>query len=456
MVLPDQIIEWIEDVTGSTVDRVDRRPGGARKEAWFVDVRGSDGLDELFLRFDRSDPEVTGDPWTLRRESTVYLALQGTDVLVPRVRAVHPTEQAMLTERVTGENWFSWIRDPDEQLSVARDFMVRLAALHRLDPRELDLPGLPTTDSVPEIVQLEIDEWERVIAFRGGNPDPALRISIDWLRANVPEYEGPAVLVQGDTGPGNFMYADGKVVAVVDWELAHLGDPMDDIAWLSLRAVQEPFTHLPDRLAEYAELSGNAIAEDRVHYYRVMAETKLLVMSHAPGRLRIRRTGAGGGDVGNGLIYGVLHRRLWLEAMAQVIGIEAQAAEEPPERPRTEADWLFDNVLAQLREVVTPRVSDPLALQRTKGVARILKYLAEIQRNGAFYEERELDDIGAALGRRPSGIEAGRAAMATAVGDGTLTDQDYLRYLWKRIARENELLRPASGVMADRHWPPLH
>jgi hypothetical protein len=252
------------------------------------------------------------------------------------------------------------------------------------------------------------------------------------------------------------MYADGKVVAVVDWELAHLGDPMDDIAWLSLRAVQEPFTHLPDRLVEYAELSGNAIDEDRVHYYRVMAETKLLVMSHAPGRLRIRRTGAGGGDVGNGLIYGVLHRRLWLEAMAQVIGIEAQAAEEPPERPPTEADWLFDNVLAQLREVVTPRVSDPLALQRTKGVARILKYLAEIQRSGAFYEERELDDIANALGARPPKIEEGRAAMAAAVGDGTLTDQDYLRYLWKRIARENELLRPASGVMADRHWPPLH
>ena len=78
------------------------------------------------------------------------------------------------------------------------------------------------------------------------------------------------------------MYSGGRVTAVVDWELAHLGDPMDDIAWLSLRATQEPFTDFPTRLREYEVLSGNRIDEARVHYYQVMAETKLQVMSHRP------------------------------------------------------------------------------------------------------------------------------------------------------------------------------
>ena len=71
---------------------------------------------------------------------------------------------------------------------------------------------------------------------------------------------------------------------MVDWELAHLGDPMDDIAWLSLRATQEPFTDFPTRLREYEALSGNHVDEARVHYYQVMAETKLQVMSHRPSR----------------------------------------------------------------------------------------------------------------------------------------------------------------------------
>ena len=69
--------------------------------------------------------------------------------------------------------------------------------------------------------------------------------------------------MQGDTGPGNFMYQDGKVTAVVDWELAHLGDPMDDIAWLSLRTVQDTFTHFPDRLREYESLTAGQIAADQ-------------------------------------------------------------------------------------------------------------------------------------------------------------------------------------------------
>jgi hypothetical protein len=156
------------------------------------------------------------------------------------------------------------------------------------------------------------------------------------------------------------------------------------------------------------------------------------------------------------LLYGVLHRRLWLEALSRFVNLEPQGAEVPPERETTEADYLFANVLGQLRDTIVPRVSDPLALQRTKGVARILKYLAAIQRDGGFYAEREVDDVTAALGERPESVEAGRRAMAAAVRDGTLAEDAYLRYLWKRVARENELLRPASGVMADRHWPPLH
>src|ERR1700722_17370280 len=108
-----------------------------------------------------------------------------------------------------------------------------------------------------------------------GAPGPTgawTRGSADWLEAHVPDYDGPVVLVQGDTGPGNFLYRDGRVTAVLDWELCHWGDPMDDIAWLSLRSVQDTFTYLPDRLREYGELSGHRLDEDRGWYYRVFAE----------------------------------------------------------------------------------------------------------------------------------------------------------------------------------------
>lgn len=450
--LPDDVTAWIEEAARGRVLRVDRVPGGARKEAWYVDVEGTDSdVDELFLSFDPRAP-TAADPWTLQREATVYLALQDTDVPVPRVIGVHPERQAMLAARTAGENWFSRIADPDEQLATARDFMRRLAALHRIDAATLDLPGFPSPTSLPEAVQHELDELDAVLAARGGDPDPGVRVTLDWLRRNIPDHEGPVVLVQGDTGPGNFMYAEGHVVAIVDWELAHFGDPMEDIAWLCLRATQEPFTHLPDRLREYEELSGYEIDDDRVRYYRVMAEAKLLVMGH-----RGDTTGGSdyGGDLGNRLIYGMLHRRLWLEAMADVLGLEPAVPEVPPDREPDAHQRLYGEVLDQLRDNVLPNLDEPLARQRVKGLARAVKYLEAISRDGAYYEACELDDLAQLLGQRPASVAAGRSALVEALGAGSCTHADYFWSLQRRAARDNELLRPASGVLADRHWPPL-
>ena len=457
--LPDDLVSWVEEVGGGRLRLADRKPGGARKEAWFVDLERPDGtVAECFLRYDRSDPARTKDPWTLHREATVYLALQDGPVPVPTVLGVHPVHQAMLSERVVGENWFSRIADESERESTARDFMTKLAALHALDPRALDLPAFPFVRTVPDAVGAELDEWERVLAERGGQPDPALLFSLRWLRRNVPDYDGPPVLVQGDTGPGNFMYLGGRVVAVVDWELAHLGDPMDDIAWLSLRATQEPFTDFPTRLREYEALSGNLIDEGRVHYYQVMAETKLQVMGHRPPTTD-DGSGAGGdgggGDVGNGFIYQMLHRRLWLEALAAANGLELAPVEPPQERERRDHDWMYDAVLSQLREVIVPRISDPLAAARSKGIARLIKYLGQVDRSGGSYEVSELDDYGSLLGHRPSSVMAGRAAVADGVTAGRVSEEDYLRTLWRRVARETELARPSMGALADRHWPDL-
>ena len=143
--LPDDLVSWIEEVGGGRVVLADRMPGGARKEAWFIDLERPDGtVASCFLRYDRSDPARTKDPWTLHREATVYLALQDGPVPVPRVLGVHPVHQAMLSERVEGGNWFSRITDPAEQEATARDFMTKLAALHSLDAAALDLPAFPT------------------------------------------------------------------------------------------------------------------------------------------------------------------------------------------------------------------------------------------------------------------------------------------------------------------------
>jgi hypothetical protein len=447
-VLPAELLAWVESTTRGRLVAAERR-GGGRREAWLVTVgRSDDAVAELLLQYDRGEAALDGNPWTVHREAAVHRALQGTDIPVTPLVAVHETYQAMLTVQPDAESWFGHA-DPAEKARVASDFMACLAALHRLDPATLDLPGFPpATSSVMDLVDRELDELETVLANRGGDPDPALAFSLDWLRRNIPLYDGPAVLLQGDTGPGNFLFADGRVVALVGWELAHLGDPMDDIAWLTLRCIQHPIPDLPARLREYEERSGHEVDEHRVRYYQVMAEVKLQVMAHAPS------DGPSGSDVdlASALVYRMLHRRLWIEALASAVGLALTDVERPPPRDRDYYDEVTDALVAQVREVA-PRVDDPVARQRVKGVARVLEHLVAIRSDGAFYDRCELDDVEVLLGERPATVQEGRDAMTAAVRERRIDDLEYLDYLRRRVARENELLRPASGTLADRTWP---
>jgi aminoglycoside phosphotransferase (APT) family kinase protein len=461
--LPDDILDWIAEESGGTVGAAHRVPGGASREAWFIDVVDPDGTTrELFLRYSRRPTPPDGAFLDLRTEAAIFAALQDTDVTVPRMLGVHPVHEAMLAERVPGQTWFRLIRDPDEQVEVAQDFIRNLAALHRLDPAALPLPErlLPIRTNRTHALD-EIALMRRRATDGRGVIDPLVRIALDWLERNVPDDVAPVVLVQGDTGPGNFLYHEGRVTAVLDWELAHLGDPMDDIAWLSLRTVQDTFTHFPDRLREYEALSGHRVDPERVWYYRLFAETRLTTARPASSPADPGADEGSGeqpvvGDIGNGIIYGMLHRRLTMEALLHVTGLEPARVDPSREVEPDTAEWhaQYDRVLGSL-QVIVPRIEDPLANQWAKGVGRMVKYLQEADTYGRPFGRAELADIAALLGHEPASLADGRRLLAEASDAGRIADDDYVVYAWRRLQRDDFLLRTASGALAGRTWPPL-
>jgi aminoglycoside phosphotransferase (APT) family kinase protein len=456
--LPQDILTWVEEVARGSVSRTDRVPGGATREAWHVDVTGPDGsVRPLFVRYSAARLPQRSAFHPLAVEAEMMTALRTAGMTVPNVLAVHPTREAILSDRVPGATWFYRITDPEEQVRVARDFIASLARVHRLDPRTLHLPSFGPVKSARQHALERIEG----IRWRGTAPDgsvePLLRLSVDWLERNVPEYDEPTVVVQGDTGPGNFMYEDGKVTAVVDWELSHFGDPMDDIAWLSLRTVQDTFTHLPDRLREYEAQSGHRIDVDRVWYYRVFAEATMVTLRPNEGRSPVDNADAGrpaARDIGNGILYSQLHRRLWLQALNHVMGLELPPPEMPLAGDISEWHHFYDDVLGSL-QVTVPRISDPLASQWSKGVARVVKYLKELDSHGRTYDELERSDIAPLIGHRPESLEDGRAELAELAQAGKVGDDDYVRVLWNKVMRDDHLMRTASGALHERTWPPL-
>jgi len=448
--LDESLLIWIKGVTGASIASVERRPGGGRREAWYVDLAGGKGETEpLFLRYDRETPEEKGDPFTLHREAEFYKALEGTSVPVPKILGVHPTEQAILSTRVPGHPWFSALKNDDERVAVASDFMRTLAAMHTVDPHRLTLPDQHADMDLRDLVDHEIGVWESIYLGRGTDNDPLIDLGLRWLRENRPDESGPVVIVQGDTGPGNFLYENGCVTAVLDLEMGHLGDPHDDLAWVSVRAVQEPFTDFRDRIADYAERVPWNVDIERIKYYRVFAELRIVILGHQSESARSPLS-----EVGNMLAYGMLHRRLLIEALGDVLGLRVG---DPPaiEAAPGPNDFLYHSALEQIRQIIVPRSEDAFVIARSKGIARILKYLRQSERYGPTIDAADLADINELLSGNHQKVPDAIAALSAAHVAGAVTDAQVVGIFARQVARQTEMLRPVMGVLAQRHFDPL-
>jgi hypothetical protein len=267
--------------------------------------------------------------------------------------------------------------------------------------------------------------------------------------------------VQGDTGPGNFLYQDGAVTGIIDWELAHLGDPMDDIAWLSWRTTQHGFTHFPDRMREYEQHSGITVDDARVRYYRLNAFGRLgpqfgladMGFGELLGLAGDQPQEVNRAADGSALILSTLHRRMRLEATADAMGFP-RAPRAVDVAPEPSHDGMYERVLGQLKDMV-PRIEDRTAASSAKAIARQLKLIRALDRNGELFAGQERDDLGELLGRAPATLPEGRRALVEAVTAGTIAFDRYLDYHWRRLRRDDHLMRDASGAIYERSWPEL-
>jgi hypothetical protein len=90
-----------------------------------------------------------------------------------------------------------------------------------------------------------------------------------------------------------------------------------------------------------------------------------------------------------------------------------------------------------------------------EGVARVVKYLKELDHLGRAYGAAERDDIAKLVGTEPATVADGRRVLDAAMADGAIADEDYVRYVWRQVKRDDHLMRTASGALRERTWPPL-
>lgn len=437
------VFDWVAKITGRPILRTAKASGGNRRQSWAIDLAGDDGQSvPLLLRFDpRPAGEMQGaEPWTIEREAQVFRAIRDIPIRAPKLVGFDAGLRAVLTDRASGVAELRHLKDDTAKQRIARQFMQDLATLHRHPTDGITLDASVKSPAMADHIVNELDIWEAMYRETGAE-DPLLEFAFLWLRRHVPQTSRPPVLAHGDAGPGNFMYADGELTALIDWEFAHLGDPMDDIAWFSMRCVMEPVPDYFDALRCYEEAVGAPLDRDSLLYHRVLVSTRVVVIRHR----------AFASEPAHAIVSRGLNRRLLVEALSAASGKEI-ALPPPVASPETARTALYDKVIGDLGGIIVPKSGDPAVVAAAKNAAKVVKYLKAIDRYGADIEATELAELQAMLGARPATVEQGQQALCAALNAGAVSFDEALTYFAGAGLRGAQLSAEASGSIAGRHY----
>ena len=291
---------------GVRISEMARMTGGASKEQFAFTLRHDDAADgeRLVLRM---------DPWmgiveTCRGREAQLLQAFAAVVPVPPLRFVDadgehlgqpglimqmvagntaPTDIAAKAVTGVGIRFEHWIP------KLAPQFVDNLARIHGFDWRRAELsyfdaPAAGTSQAALR----QINWWARVWQQDLVEADPLVTVVERWLREHAPLCAQP-VVVHGDYRIGNFMFVEpsGDFSAVLDWELAHIGDFHEDLAWCVQRLFGTPRADgellicglLPrnEFFSRYTQATGVAINLDTIRYYEILNAWKCIIINNA-------------------------------------------------------------------------------------------------------------------------------------------------------------------------------
>jgi aminoglycoside phosphotransferase (APT) family kinase protein len=291
------VAAWLAETTGAaevTVPRMALLGGGAIQENWALDVvcRGGelDGAHELVLRTDA--PSRLAVSWDRVQEYQILEVAFRAGVTAPEPIALCRDPAVLgrpfyLMRRVSGEaRGFRLVRDPvlrERGDALAARLGAELAKLHRVRP---PVPGL---DFIP--VPRGPAALARVAEYRAHldameSAECVLEWALAWLERHAPQAVAPRLL-HADFRTGNYLVDRGELTAVLDWEFAAFGDPLEDLGWMLGRywrfgAYEREAGGIGTRealLAGYEAEAGHAVDRSAVPYWEVMGTVRWAVIA---------------------------------------------------------------------------------------------------------------------------------------------------------------------------------
>jgi len=261
-----------------------RIPGGASRETWRF-VAGSGGEQHGIIV--RIDPETSLIDTDRALEHAAIDAAYRAGIPAPE--PLYLEEDASFIGRpfsimaeVAGCSASAESLPPEHLEKIGEQKWRWLGRIAALDPAELGLESVMTLPDPQACAMEQVDYWAGVIRDDEIHPNPIAEAAVRWLRRNPPPPPQKLSLVHGDYRTGNFLFSpDGEIRAILDWEMAHIGDPLEDLAWSldplwSFNQPQLAGQLIPHReaIAHWEAASGLKVDPHAFRWWRVFASVK--------------------------------------------------------------------------------------------------------------------------------------------------------------------------------------
>jgi aminoglycoside phosphotransferase (APT) family kinase protein len=252
----------------SAPEALERLSGGASMESW----RFSAGDQQLVLRRAPSAAMMAGRPMNHAGEARLIRAARLSGVSAPEILTELVPDDAIGTgfimRAIPGTPDPAAILAEADPALLITDIAREMASIHRIEAARI--PDLPTMNTAEALAALR----ERFITYGGDRP--VLALALRWLEQNIPAPLTPR-LVHGDFRLGNLLVDQGRLTGVLDWELAHLGDIHEDLAygcmtvWRFSRPDRPAFglASMADWLAAYRAAGGAEVDPPRLRFWLV-------------------------------------------------------------------------------------------------------------------------------------------------------------------------------------------
>ena len=264
--------------------------GGASRQSWSFDalIEDAKGRQKTIPLILRSDPRRGPNLMGREVEYRLLKAAWAGGVIVPQVHLMGDDSLGVpffLMEYVEGETIpRRLLRDDiyaEARASMAGQLGAILAKIHRIPIEKHGLDVLPAPAPERSPAETEVSRYEQIYHASTPEPHPTFELAFRWLRKQLPP-SPQRTLVHGDYRIGNVIFGPEGARAILDWELAHIGDPMEDLGWICVRSWrfgnnEKPVGGIGSReefFSAYEAAGGSPVGADRVRFWEAFGNLR--------------------------------------------------------------------------------------------------------------------------------------------------------------------------------------